>query len=71
MNLLSALVLPVALPMVAKADVRSAGRQRTRLSPAGEKAPPKQKVVQMPAVSATEARLTEAGKLKLGIVILP
>lgn len=61
--------LLVALPMLATADVRSAGGQNSRPSAVRAKAPPEPKVLQVAAASAKEARPTEARKMKLGIVI--
>lgn len=66
---IGALGLLVSLPMLATADVRAADGQSTRPSALGTKSPPEQKVLLVAAASATEARPTEAKKMKLGIVI--
>ena len=58
-----------ALPMLATAGVPSTDGQGTRPSAVGTKAPPEQKVFQVAAASAAEARPTNARKMKLGIVI--
>src|SRR3989304_1775952 len=63
-----ALGLLVALPTRGAADVRSAEGQSTRPSAVATKSPPEQKVLQVAAASATEARPTEAKKMKLGLV---
>ena len=64
-----ALGLLVGLPMLATADVRSTVGQGTQPRAVGTKSPPEPKVLQVAAASATEARPTEAKKMKLGIVI--
>jgi uncharacterized protein involved in oxidation of intracellular sulfur len=61
--------LLVALPMLPTVDIRAADGQSTLPSALGTKTPPEQKVLQFAAASATEARPTDAKKVKLGIVI--
>ena len=66
---LGVLVLLVALPMPATADAGSTGDPGTRPGARETEASSTPGVHQVAAVSPTGARSTEAGKLKLGIVI--